>query len=156
MRLCTGRVAIVHMNADAPIFVQKRVSAHFYRRLSSRRRRRLSRRLLQKALRRRDFFREGPQTDTIMAGLGILLVLTACWRVVGPPIVIIAVCFILYGLAGSRGAIHLAMPGFLAQRGYHLPRIITHLFITTEGVIGNPIGVCSTYIFLFIMFGACL
>ena len=96
------------------------------------------------------------QTDTIMAGLGILLVLTACWRVVGPPIVIIALCFICYGLAGSRGAIHLAMPGFLAQRGYHLPRIITHLFITTEGVIGNPIGVCSTYIFLFIMFGACL
>ena len=59
MRLCTGRVAIVHMNADAPIFVQKRESAHFYRRMSSRRRRRLSRRLLQKALRRRDFFREG-------------------------------------------------------------------------------------------------
>ena len=48
------------------------------------------------------------------------------------------------------------MPGFLAQRGYLLPRILTHLFITTEGVIGNPIGVCSTYIFLFILFGAFL
>ncbi len=94
--------------------------------------------------------------DTVMAGMGIVLVLLACWRVVGPPIVIIALCFILYGLMGARGLIRVQMPGFLAQRGYHLSRVITHLFITTEGVIGNPVGVCSTYIFLFILFGACL
>ncbi len=94
--------------------------------------------------------------DTVMAGIGLSLVLLACWRVVGPPIVIIALCFILYGLMGSRGLIRIEMPGFLAQRGYLLPRILTHLFITTEGVIGNPIGVCSTYIFLFILFGAFL
>ena len=94
--------------------------------------------------------------DTVMAGVGLSLVLLACWRVVGPPIVIIALCFILYGLMGSRGLIRIEMPGFLAQRGYLLPRILTHLFITTEGVIGNPIGVCSTYIFLFILFGAFL
>lgn len=94
--------------------------------------------------------------DTVMAGAGIFLVLLACWRVVGPPIVIIASCFILYGLMGSRGLIPVELPGFLAQRGYQLPRVITHLFITTEGVIGNPIGVSSTYIFLFILFGAFL
>lgn len=75
--------------------------------------------------------------DTVMAGVGLFLVLLACWRVVGPPIVIIASCFILYGLMGSRGLIAVEMPGFLAQRGYQLPRVITHLFITTEGVIGN-------------------
>ena len=96
------------------------------------------------------------RADTVMAGLGVFLVLLACWRVVGPPIVIIACCFLLYGLMGERGAIVAHMPGFLQQRGYRLPRIITHLFITTEGVIGNPIGVCSTYMFLFIMFGAFL
>ena len=82
--------------------------------------------------------------DTVMAGLGVFLVLLACWRVVGPPIVIIASCFILYGLMGSRGMIAVELPGFLAQRGYGLPRVITHLFITTEGVIGNPVGVCSS------------
>ena len=90
------------------------------------------------------------QLDTIMAGLGIALVLLACWRVVGPPIVIIASCFFLYGMAGKY------MGGFLQHRGFALKRIITHLFITTEGVIGNPLGVCSTYIFLFILFGAFL
>ena len=88
--------------------------------------------------------------DTVMAGLGIALVLLACWRVVGPPIVIIAVCFFVYGMLGKY------MGGFLQHRGFSLKRIITHLFITTEGVIGNPLGVCATYIFLFILFGAFL
>ena len=97
-------------------------------------------------------FRAGAYTmlDTIMAGLGIALVLLACWRVVGPPIVIIASCFFVYGMVGNY------LPGFLQHRGFSLKRIITHLFITTEGVIGNPLGVCSTYIFLFILFGAFL
>ena len=94
--------------------------------------------------------------DVIMAGMGIVLVLLACWRVVGPPIVIIASCFMLYGLIGEKGTFVAVMPGFLNHRGYGLSRVITHLFITTEGVIGNPIGVCSTFMFLFIMFGACL
>ena len=97
-------------------------------------------------------FRAGSYTklDTVMAGLGIALVLLACWRVVGPPIVIIASCFFLYGMLGKY------MGGFLQHRGFSLKRIITHLFITTEGVIGNPLGVCSTYIYLFILFGAFL
>ena len=97
-------------------------------------------------------YRAGAYTllDTVMAGMGIALVLGACWRVVGPPIVIIASCFFIYGLTGKY------MGGFLQHRGFALKRIITHLFITTEGVIGNPLGVCSTYIFLFILFGAFL
>jgi len=88
--------------------------------------------------------------DVFMAGLGIALILLACWRVVGPPIVIIASCFFIYGLIGKH------LPSFLHHRGFSLKRVITHLFITTEGVIGNPLGVCSTYIFLFILFGAFL
>ena len=97
-------------------------------------------------------FRAGRYTmpDTVMAGIGIALVLLACWRVVGPPIVIIAVCFFVYGMLGKY------MGGFLQHRGFSLKRIITHLFITTEGVIGNPLGVCATYIFLFILFGSFL
>jgi len=97
-------------------------------------------------------FRAGAYTtmDVIMAGLGVLLVLTACWRVVGPPIVIIASIFFIYGLVGAY------LPSFLHHRGFSLQRVITHLFITTNGIIGNPLGVCSTFIFLFILFGAFL
>ena len=88
--------------------------------------------------------------DVIMAAIGIVFVLSACWRVVGPPIVFIASFFILYGFIGKY------LPSFLHHRGYSVQRIITHLFITTEGIIGNPLGVSSTYIFLFIFFGTCL
>ena len=97
-------------------------------------------------------YRAGAYTtmDVIMAGLGVLLVLTACWRVVGPPIVIIASFFFIYGLVGGY------LPSFLHHRGFSLQRVITHLFITTNGIIGNPLGVCSTFIFLFILFGAFL
>lgn len=90
------------------------------------------------------------QLDVIMAGIGILFVLFACWRVVGPPIVCVASFFIIYGFIGPY------LPGFLHHRGYSVQRVITHLFITTEGIIGNPLGVSSTFIFLFIFFGACL
>jgi TRAP transporter 4TM/12TM fusion protein len=89
-------------------------------------------------------------TDTIVAGTCIVLVLIACWRVVGAPIVIIASVFILYGFVGPY------LPGFLRHRGYSLKRVITHLMLTTEGIIGNPIGVCSTFMFLFILFGSFL
>ena len=58
-------------------------------------------------------FRAGRYTmlDTVMAGLGIALVLLACYRVVGTPIVIIAICFFVYGMLGKY------MGGFLQHRG---------------------------------------
>jgi TRAP transporter 4TM/12TM fusion protein len=88
--------------------------------------------------------------DIIIGIIAILLVIEACRRVVGIPIVAIAIFFIIYARFGAY------MPGFLRHRGYSLGRIITHLFYTTEGIIGTPIGVCSTFIFLFILFGAFL
>lgn len=90
------------------------------------------------------------QTDIIVGILGIILVMEACRRVVGWPIVIIATTFICYAFFGRN------IPGFLNHRGYGLERIATHLFYTTEGIIGLPLGTCSTFIFLFILFGAFL
>jgi len=86
--------------------------------------------------------------DVLVGAVGILVVMEACRRVVGLPMLIIAIFFIIYAYFGSY------MPGFLNHRGYSAERIITHLWFTTEGVLGVPIGVCSTFIFLFILFGA--
>ncbi len=86
--------------------------------------------------------------DIIVGAIGILVVMEACRRVVGLPMLIIAIIFILYAYFGAY------MPGFLNHRGYSAQRIITHLWFTTEGVLGVPLGVCSTFIFLFILFGA--
>lgn len=89
-------------------------------------------------------------TDYIMAVLGILLTLEATRRIVGLPIVIIASLFLTYALLGPY------FPGFLNHRGYEIKRIVTHLWFTTEGIMGIPLGVSSTFIFLFILFGAFL
>jgi len=88
--------------------------------------------------------------DIFVGSIGILLVLEACRRVVGIPILTIAVIFIVYAFLGPY------MPGFLRHRGYRFERVVSHLFFTTEGIMGVPLGVSATFIFLFILFGAFL
>ncbi len=90
------------------------------------------------------------QTDFIIGAIGILLILEACRRVVGIPILVVLIVCLLYVYFGR------SMPGFLQWRGAKLDRLVTHMWYTTEGIIGIPLGVSSTFIFLFIMFGAFL
>jgi TRAP transporter 4TM/12TM fusion protein len=47
-------------------------------------------------------------------------------------------------------------PGFMSHRGYDVKRIATHMWFTTEGILGVPLGVSANFIFLFILFGAFL
>lgn len=84
------------------------------------------------------------QLDVIVGAIAVVLVLEACRRVVGLPIVVIAGVFLLYAYFGP------VMPGFLRHRGYSFARIVTHMFYTTEGIMGMPLGVCSTFVFLFL------
>ncbi len=88
--------------------------------------------------------------DMIVGVIGILLVLEAARRIVGIPIVIIASLFLLYAFLGPF------IPGKLAHRGVDVGDLVQHLYFTTEGVFGIPLGVSSTFIFLFILFGAYL
>jgi len=88
--------------------------------------------------------------DMVVGGMAILLVLEAARRVVGLPITIIAALFLLYTYFGPY------MPGFLEHRGVNIERIIGHTYFTLEGILGTPLGVSSTFIFLFILFGAFL
>ncbi|APH05864.1 TRAP transporter permease [Bacillus weihaiensis] len=88
--------------------------------------------------------------DFIVGILAILLVLEATRRAVGLPITIIAVVFLLYGYLGPY------MPGFLSHRGLTSERLVQTMFFTTEGILGTPLAVSSTFIFLFLLFGAFL
>ena len=88
--------------------------------------------------------------DVIIGIIGILILFESCRRIVGLPIMIIAGTFALYAFVGKY------LPGFLHHRGYSLQRVVCHLFYNTEGIMGTPIGACSTFIFLFILFGALL
>ena len=97
-------------------------------------------------------FRVGRLTtlDLIVGFLAIVLVLEATRRVVGLPITVITSIFLLYAYLGPY------MPGFLQHRGLSIDRIIRSMYYTTEGILGTPLGVSSTFIFLFLLFGAFL
>ncbi len=97
-------------------------------------------------------FRAGRVTtlDMIVGLIAVILVLEAARRVIGWPMVIIAVLFMGYALLGPY------IPGRLAHRGVALDDLIQQLFFTTEGIFGIPIGVSSTFIFMFLLFGAYL
>jgi len=86
--------------------------------------------------------------DFVFAGIGVLFTLEAARRIVGLPIVIIASVFLVYAYFGAY------FPGFLAHRGYSLRRIASHMYLTTEGIMGIPLWVSSTFIYLFVLFGA--
>lgn len=89
-------------------------------------------------------------TDIIIGIVGILILFEACRRIVGTPILIISLVFIVYALFGAYA------PGFLNHRGYSIQRLVSHLYYNTEGIMGTPIGASATFIFLFIFFGALL
>ncbi|MFO1445584.1 TRAP transporter permease [Bacillus sp. Bva_UNVM-123] len=88
--------------------------------------------------------------DFYIGLIAIILVLEATRRAVGLPITIIATLFLAYAIYGQY------MPGFLAHRGLDLQRLVQTMFFTTEGILGTPLGVSSTFIFLFLVFGAFL
>ena len=88
--------------------------------------------------------------DLVIGVLGVLLVIEATRRVVGLPMVIVVLAFLVYAFAGPY------MPGVLSHRGLTPNQLIGHLYFTTEGIFGIPLGVSSTFIFLFILFGAYL
>lgn len=88
--------------------------------------------------------------DVAIGIVGIIILFESCRRIVGLPIMIIAGCFVFYAFVGKY------LPSFMHHRGYSLQRVVCHLFYNTEGIMGTPIGACSTFIFLFILFGALL
>ncbi len=90
------------------------------------------------------------ETDFIVGLIGTLFVFEAARRVVGWPMIIVAFVFMMYAFFGPY------VPGILAHRGVGLQEMFDHLYFTTEGIFGTPMGVSSTFIYLFILFGAYL
>lgn len=88
--------------------------------------------------------------DLLVGGLTILFILEASRRVVGKAISILVLIFLLYTLAGKY------MPGFLKHAGISFERLFGHMYFTTEGIFGVPLAVSSTFVFLFLLYGAIL
>ena len=88
--------------------------------------------------------------DLVAAVIGMVLLLEAARRALGLPMVILAAVFMIYIFFGPY------MPEVIAHRGASLAKGMSHMWLTTEGVFGVAVGVSTSFIFLFVLFGALL
>ena len=88
--------------------------------------------------------------DFVMGVILTLILLEASRRLIGWALPITAACFLLYAIFGKY------LPGLVRHSGFPLETIVDQLYLTTEGMFGIPLGVSSTYVILFVIFGAFL
>jgi TRAP transporter 4TM/12TM fusion protein len=88
--------------------------------------------------------------DFVVAVIGLMLLLEATRRALGPALMIVASLFLVYTVLGPY------MPGIIAHKGNSLSEIVNHQWITTEGVFGIALGVSTSFVFLFVLFGSLL
>lgn len=88
--------------------------------------------------------------DRVFGAIAILITLEVTRRVVGPELPIVSIVFLLYAKFGPY------LPGLLAHRGFTVERIISQMYLALEGIMGIPLGVSATFVFMFILFGAFL
>ncbi|MDB2652170.1 TRAP transporter permease [Candidatus Pelagibacter bacterium] len=88
--------------------------------------------------------------ELIIGSLGILILLEATRRAIGLPLVIIAICFLLFSYFGRYA------PEIISHGGLSLNRLVGFQWLDQEAIFGIPIGVSVDFIFLFVLFGALL
>ncbi len=90
------------------------------------------------------------QFDLIVGVCGMVLLLEATRRALGPPLMIVAMIFLIYTFGGPY------MPDVIAHKGQSISKVMSHQWLTTEGVFGVALGVSTSFVFLFVLFGAML
>jgi TRAP transporter 4TM/12TM fusion protein len=88
--------------------------------------------------------------DLVTAAIGLVLLLEAARRTLGPALPIIGLVFIGYIFLGPY------LPDVMAHKGASLSRAMSQLWLTTEGVFGVALGVSTSFVFLFVLFGSLL
>ena len=83
--------------------------------------------------------------DLFLSVIGLLLLLEATRRSLGPPLMVVAIIALTYAFLGAGG-----------YGGASLNKIVSHMWITTEGAFGIAVGVSASMVFLFVLFGALL
>ena len=85
--------------------------------------------------------------DVVMGSVLIVVLLEATRRSIGWPLPVIAVIVMAYGLFGRYA------PGVLVHPGASWSAMVNHLYLTSQGIYGLPVGVVATYVFHFVLFG---
>lgn len=90
------------------------------------------------------------QLDLVVGVIGLILLLEATRRALGPPLMIVAAVFLTYSFFGPY------MPDVVAHKGASLSKGMSHYWLSTEGVFGVAVGVSTEMVFMFVLFGALL
>jgi TRAP transporter 4TM/12TM fusion protein len=88
--------------------------------------------------------------DIVFGVLMIVLILEAMRRSTGWIMPFITLCFVAYAFLGPW------LPAPWTHKGYELPRLVGHMYMTLEGVFGTALSVSSYLIILFTIYGAFL
>ena len=88
--------------------------------------------------------------DLVTAVAGLVLLLEAARRTLGPALTIIGLVFIGYIFGGPY------LPEVMSHKGASVSRAMSQLWLTTEGVFGVALGVSTSFVFLFVLFGSLL
>jgi len=92
------------------------------------------------------------QTQIIVGAVGILTLLEASRRALGPALTVVGGIFLAYSYFGQGWLI----PDLIAHEGRSFTATINSQWLSTEGVFGIPLGVSTAFVFLFVLFGALL
>ncbi|WP_349369330.1 TRAP transporter permease [Salinarimonas sp.] len=90
--------------------------------------------------------------DLVAAGAGLVLLLEATRRALGPPLAIVAIVFLLYVFFGSAAF----LPDIIQWGGASFSRAMDQMWLTSGGVFGVALGVSASFVFLFVLFGSLL
>ena len=90
------------------------------------------------------------QRDVFVGAILVVLLLEAARRALGPALPILAILFLLYCFVGPY------MPSFIAHPGVPLEFVVDHMYLSDSGIWGVPIGVSTSFVFLFVLFGSLL
>ncbi len=88
----------------------------------------------------------------VLAGAGMLILLEATRRALGPALAVVAMVFMVYVFFGSQEFI----PDVIRWKGASFAKTMGHMWLTTEGVFGIAVGVSASFVFLFVLFGSLL
>ena len=88
--------------------------------------------------------------DIVVSFIGVVLLLEAARRAVGPALAIIASLMLIYIFAGPW------LPGMMAHKGASLSRVASQMWLTSEGIFGVALGVSTNVVFFFVLFGSLL
>ena len=92
------------------------------------------------------------EMDLWVAGVGMIALIEATRRALGPPLMVVAMVFLGYVFFGDSTLI----PDAIRWKGASFAKAMGHQWLTTEGVYGIALGVSTSFVFLFVLFGSLL